>query len=142
MEVKTDIPQEVYLTGDINNLVQVMNNLVNNAIDAEREAQRKEIVINIEKDDNSLRLAVKDFGTGVSPEVKNRLFKQMITSKGTAGTGLGVFISSAVIRGKFGGEMWMTDNPEGGAVFWISIPLERVTFKDKTVQREHGNEKE
>ena len=142
MEVKTDIPQEVYLTGDINNLVQVMNNLVNNAIDAEREAQRKEIVINIEKDDSSLRLAVKDFGTGVSPEVKNRLFKQMITSKGTAGTGLGVFISSAVIRGKFGGEMWMTDNPEGGAVFWISIPLERVTFKDKTVQREHGNEKE
>ena len=53
MEVKTEIPQEVYLTGDINNLVQVMNNLVNNAIDAEREAQRKEIVINIEKDDSS-----------------------------------------------------------------------------------------
>ena len=142
MEIENHIPQDIYLTGDINNLVQVMNNLVNNAIDAECTAERKEIIIEIQKDHKFLQLAVKDFGTGVSPKVKDRLFKQMITSKGTAGTGLGVFISNAVIRGKFGGEMWMTDNPEGGAVFWISIPLERVTFKDQLVQREYIDEKE
>lgn len=131
--VENDIPQDIYLMGDINNLVQVMNNLVNNAIDAERMAERKEIIIGVRQEEDFLRIEVKDFGSGVPPEVKNRLFKQMITSKGAAGTGLGIYISNAVIRGKFGGEMGLDDNPEGGSVFWISIPMDRVTFREHMI---------
>ena len=48
---------------------------------------------------------------GVPEDIKNRLFKQMITNKGAQGTGLGVYISNTVIRAKFGGSMWMEDNP-------------------------------
>lgn len=140
MKIHTDIPQDICLVGDINNLVQVMNNLVSNAIDAEQNAERKEIIVEISKADNFLQIAVKDFGTGVSPEVKNRLFKQMITSKGTAETGLGVFISNAVIRGKFGGNMWMDDNPEGGSVFWVAIPFDRVILKEKLEQKGPSDE--
>ena len=51
------------------------------------------------------------------------LFKEMITSKGTMGTGLGLYISNTVVRGKFGGSMWVEDNPGGGAIFGMSIPL-------------------
>ena len=46
------------------------------------------------------------------------------------GTGLGLYISNAVIRGKFGGSMWMKDNPEGGSIFAVSIPLNRVEITD------------
>jgi two-component system sensor histidine kinase HupT/HoxJ len=61
----------------------------------------------------------------------------MITSKGTQGTGLGLYISNAVVRGKFGGTMWLKDNPGGGSIFGLSIPLENVTFAPK---KEEGKE--
>ena len=141
MEVVYEIPQDVYINGDINNLVQVMNNLVGNAIDAEKNAVCKDIIIRVLQTGGCLQIEVKDFGCGVSPQIKNRLFKQMITSKGTAGTGLGVYISNAVIRGKFGGDMGMRDNPEDGSTFWISIPMSKVVLKDKSMQREQSDEK-
>ena len=42
------------------------------------------------------------------------------------GTGLGLYISDAVVKGKFGGNMWVEDNPEGGAIVGVSIPLSEV----------------
>ena len=41
------------------------------------------------------------------------------------GTGLGLYISNAVVRGKFDGEVWLKDNPGGGAIFGITIPIDR-----------------
>lgn len=131
LEIKNEIPKEIRLQGDVNNLVQVMNNLVSNSIDAQRPLGKGVITIEISKTDKALKLCVKDTGIGVPEEIKPRLFKQMITSKGTLGTGLGVYISNAVVKGKFGGTMWMEDNPGGGSIFGISIPLENVTFTER-----------
>jgi two-component system sensor histidine kinase HupT/HoxJ len=123
-----DPQKRVVLSGDINNLIQVINNLVVNAIDAEKDAETKEIYIGIEEDETHLSLYVKDTGSGISPRVRERLFREMITSKGTKGTGLGLYISNAIVRGKFGGFMWARDNPTGGAIFGFSIPLEMVSI--------------
>jgi two-component system sensor histidine kinase HupT/HoxJ len=60
----------------------------------------------------------------------------MTTSKGTQGTGLGLYISNAVVRGKFGGSMWLEDNPGGGSIFGMSIPLENVILKPVSAGRE------
>ncbi len=122
------IDGDVLLHGDINNLVQVVNNLVSNSVDALEPKGGGVITIGIDADEKELNLTVMDHGTGVPPEVKQRLFKQMITSKGTMGTGLGIYISNVVIRGKFGGEMWFKDNEGGGSIFGISIPRESVRF--------------
>lgn len=78
----------------------------------------------IDKDESNLIIRVRDSGAGVSAKIKGRLFKEMVTSKGSLGSGLGLYISSTVVRGKFSGSMWMEDNPGGGAVFCVSIPLE------------------
>ena len=123
--------EEVWIHGDINNLVQVVNNLISNAIDAQKEGGRHEIVVGISRDEKQLMITVKDYGTGIPKEIREKLFKQMITSKGNMGTGLGVFISHTVIRAKFDGDMWMEDNPEGGSIFGISIPLENVILKEQ-----------
>ncbi len=125
------IGQNVVLHGDINNLVQVFNNLVSNAVDAQKKDGRRDIVLGIDRDDRYLLLTVRDYGTGVPADIKDRLFKQMITSKGSMGTGLGIYISNTVIRAKFEGTMWVEDNPEGGTVFGISIPLGLVTFRSQ-----------
>ena len=113
------------IQGDINNLVQVMNNLISNAIFAEKQTGGGDVTVTAEKQGGNLILAVKDTGPGVDPRVKAKIFKEMVTNKGNMGTGLGLYISNAVVRGKFDGEVWLKDNPGGGSIFGITIPIDR-----------------
>lgn len=126
-----DYNPEIYITmsGDINSLIQVLNNLITNAIDAQSQTDSDKVILGIRKDENYFSIYVKDRGKGVEPNIRERLFKEMTTSKGTKGTGLGLYISNAIIRGKFGGYMWLEDNPEGGSIFGLSIPLESVNIR-------------
>ena len=114
------------IRGDVNNLVQVLNNLLSNAIYSQKKVGGGDIVIGVKKDEDNLKIYVKDTGTGISAGVKERLFRAMVTNKGAHGTGLGLYISDAVVKGKFGGNMWVEDNPEGGAIVGVSIPLSEV----------------
>jgi signal transduction histidine kinase len=128
------------LTGDINNLIQVLNNLISNAIDAMGTKGGGKIEIGIEESPTHVSLYVKDSGPGINPNVKRKLFSEMTTTKGVKGTGIGLFISNAVVRGKFGGNMWANDNPEGGAIFGFSIPIELVKIQDfSTGEDSHEN---
>jgi C4-dicarboxylate-specific signal transduction histidine kinase len=130
LEIKNSISQDVILQGDINSMVQVVNNLVTNAVDAEKGMGGGVISILLEKTGEEFLIKVKDTGAGVPEDVKKKLFKQMITSKGAMGNGLGIYISNSVIKAKFNGRMWMEDNPEGGAIFGIAIPLQYVSFAE------------
>ena len=125
---ESDIKDDIILHGDANNLIQVLNNLISNAIYSQHKAGGGKIVLGVGLDEENLRIFVRDTGEGIDPRVREKLFREMTTSKGTQGTGLGLYISSAVVRGKFGGSMWLEDNPGGGAVFGMSIPLENVTL--------------
>jgi len=131
-----DTETQLILTGDINNLIQVLNNLISNAIDAQRQKDSDRIYMGLRLDDANLHIYVKDYGIGVDPHIRQRLFKEMITNKGTKGTGLGLYISNAVIRGKFGGQMWLEDNPDGGSIFGFSIPLENVKILRPVKERD------
>ncbi len=112
--------------GDINSLIQVLDNFISNSIYAQHD--KGEIVLGVSRDEEYLKIYVKDNGPGVSPRVKQRLFREMVTSKGTQGTGLGLYISQAVVHGNFGGTLWHEDNPEGGSIFGMSIPIDRIVL--------------
>lgn len=116
------VPPELLLNGDVNNLVQVLNNLIDNAVYSMKETGGK-IILNPYLEDEFIIIKVADHGPGISPEVKKKLFHSMITTKGANGTGLGLYSSEGLIRGKFGGSMWVEDNPAGGAVFYVKIPV-------------------
>jgi signal transduction histidine kinase len=124
------------LMGDINNLIQVLNNLISNAIDATSMTGGGKIEIGIDENQEYLDIYVKDTGPGINPNVKRKLFNEMTTTKGVKGTGIGLFISNAVVRGKFGGNMWAKDNPEGGAIFGLSIPIELVKITKYDISEE------
>ncbi|MBP3334040.1 MAG: hypothetical protein J6M35_08355 [Clostridia bacterium] len=124
-----DKSEEISLEGDINNLVQVIGNLLSNSIYAQKQTGGGEIEIEICHDESNLKILVKDRGTGISPKVLDKLFKSMVTSKGIMGTGLGLYISNAVIRSKFKGEMWGENREGGGSIFGISIPLEMIHIR-------------
>jgi signal transduction histidine kinase len=121
--------EEISLEGDINNLVQVIGNLLSNSIFAQKQQGGGDIEIEICHDEAQLKIIVKDRGCGISPNVLDKLFKSMVTNKGTMGTGLGLYISNAVIRSKFNGEMWGENREGGGSIFGIAIPLESVHIR-------------
>lgn len=130
-QLKVDYDQNkvISLQGDINNLIQVVDNLLSNAIYAQKQVGGGEIEIQIYTDREHLHIAVKDRGQGISPNVREKLFKTMVTSKGTMGTGLGLYISNIVIKGKFSGHLWVRDREGGGSIFGMAIPLERVQIR-------------
>ena len=125
----------ITLHGDINNLVQVLGNLVSNAIFAQKETGGN-IIIGMHEDHGKLKIFVKDQGTGIPENVRDRLFKEMVTSKGTQGSGLGLYISNAVVRGKFNGTMWAANNPDGGATIGMTIPLEATEQTQPVIDKE------
>ena len=129
--VEKDYDVRLTLSGDINSLIQVLNNLISNAIYAEKEAEEKKIFLAAHQDKDRLRITVTDTGKGIDPNVADKLFKEMVTTKGTHGTGLGLYISSTTIKGKFGGEMWHMNAPVHGAVFGIDIPISENTQQDE-----------
>ena len=129
LDVHNEIEQEIALQGDINNLIQVVNNLISNAIHAQKLNGAGAIEVDIYKDEEYLQIAIKDRGKGVSPHVRVKLFKSMVTSKGAKGTGLGLYISNIVIKGKFEGHLWMKEREGGGSIFGIAIPLRLVNMR-------------
>ena len=123
LEVNLEVPSDTKLEGDVNSLVQVVNNLITNAIQAYNGVKGEKIEIRVRKDSSNLIISVSDHGMGMSNEVKDKLFKSMVTTKGKNGTGLGLFMSYSTIKGHFNGEITFESELNVGTTFNIILPL-------------------
>ena len=108
--------------GDVNSMVQVLDNIVVNAIQA-YEGKGGEVILKVVREGNTLLITVCDFGKGIDEKIKDRLFKEMVTTKGKYGTGLGLYMSYSTIKGMFRGNMWFESSPDQGTKFYIQVPL-------------------
>lgn len=123
LDVNLEAPSDTKLKGDVNSLVQVVNNLITNAIQAYNGVKGEKIEIRVRKDYSNLIISVSDHGMGMSNEVKDKLFKSMVTTKGKNGTGLGLFMSYSTIKGHFNGEMTFESELNVGTTFNVILPL-------------------
>lgn len=105
MNINMNVDDMISLSGNVNSLVQVINNIISNAIQAYNGETNKCIDLSFNKDGNNIVISVQDYGCGMPSEVKDKLFKEMITTKGKNGTGLGMFMSYSTIRGHFSGDI-------------------------------------
>lgn len=121
--IKVNRNTEIY--GDINSLVQILDNIIINAIQA-YEGRRGTIELIIEGNKDSILFAIKDYAKGIPESIKGRLLKEMVTTKGKDGTGLGMYMSYSTIRGLFGGKMWFESEEGKGTTFFIQLPYEKV----------------
>ena len=107
-------------------LNQVFMNILGNAIDAilETETELKTIVITTtQTDDNLVKVSIKDNGSGIPEEIKNKLFDPFFTTKPIGkGTGLGLSIAFQIIE-KHQGKIKVISEPKKGTEFVISLPL-------------------
>ena len=151
------VSKNTKIHGNVNSLVQVVDNLITNSIYAYGPADSiqqatvngssfvkgngadfgsgkaigqtiSEISTNriidliICKKSDNIVISITDYGSGMTEEVKNKLFKQMITTKGHNGSGLGLFMSYSTIKGNFQGDMNFTSELGKGTTFNIILP--------------------
>jgi signal transduction histidine kinase len=111
-------PKDVIVEADKGRLSQVLTNLLSNAV---KFTEKGTITIHTSESDKEVIVSVRDTGTGIDPEVYQKLFSKFIT-KSDRGTGLGLFISKSIIE-SHGGRIWAENNPDGfGATFYFSLP--------------------
>lgn len=123
LNVKIDTDPTISLNGNVNSLVQVINNMISNAIQAYNGETNKYIDMIVSKNGNDIIISIQDYGCGMSKEVKDKLFKEMITTKGKNGTGLGLFMSYSTIRGHFNGNITFDSEVGIGTTFNVVLPL-------------------
>ncbi len=116
-----DIDMNTEIKGELNNLVQIFDNIIINAIQA-YDGESGEISFIVSRKENTIEFSLRDHGRGIPQEVQKKLFKEMITTKGKNGTGLGLYMSYSTIKGRFGGNLWFTSAPGAGTTFYITIP--------------------
>jgi two-component system, OmpR family, sensor histidine kinase VicK len=121
---KKESSSPLLVEADRGRLIQVISNLLNNAIKFTKEEGT--ITVATEKRSNNnielLLVRVKDTGTGIADDIMPRLFEKFVT-RSEKGIGLGLFISKSIIEAH-GGSIWAENNADGkGATFTFNLPL-------------------
>ena len=124
--ISNEVPEVIHADGV--RLRQVVTNLVGNAI---KFTEKGGVLVSVDvvhgKDGGSLRFLVRDTGIGVPEELRAKIFEEFVQADSKAGRqsngyGLGLSISKKLVEA-MGGEMGLMDAPDGGSIFWMSLPL-------------------
>ncbi len=111
----------VKLRSHENDLMQALTVLVNNAGDS-YQGKGGVVRVLLAMKWSRLVIRVEDRGCGIRSDVAEKLFREMITTKGKHGTGLGLYTTYAIIRGRFHGSIVFITSPQG-TQFTLELPL-------------------
>ncbi|MBF0120147.1 MAG: hybrid sensor histidine kinase/response regulator [Desulfobacterales bacterium] len=117
VEIFCEIPEEANKIWANHNIQQVFLNLINNALDAVKESQIKQIYISSYIEEQWVKIRIKDTGIGILPQDIDKIFAPFFTTKPVGqGTGLGLMICRNIIEA------------HGGRIVCESIQGENTTF--------------
>jgi signal transduction histidine kinase len=120
--VKTEVEPGLTLIGDRGKFSLILQNLVNNAIDA-YEGAEGEVWVRMRQSGESLVLAVADEGCGIPEAIRPRIYDYLFTTKDVGkGTGLGLSIVHSIVTSNFNGDISVESEPEVGTTFTIRFP--------------------
>jgi C4-dicarboxylate-specific signal transduction histidine kinase len=109
--------------GDRVQLQQVIINLLINGVEAMASVtdRARELLIQSHYEADQVHVAVRDSGVGIDSGTAERLFSAFFTTK-PSGMGMGLSISRSIIRAH-GGRLWVSPNPDYGAAFQFTVPV-------------------
>lgn len=101
-------------------------NLVSNALEAcasrpGLESARVQVKVVELPEEKSTAFEVLDNGPGLAPEIQEKLFREMVSTKGSAGTGLGMVVTEKILR-EHSGKVRFHCGPRDGTLFQLVIP--------------------
>ncbi|EKD54152.1 MAG: multi-sensor hybrid histidine kinase [uncultured bacterium] len=117
---------DVMVNVDRDRFIQVMTNLISNAVKFSRKGGKVVIKIGLVKV-QKVRVAIEDQGHGIAKEFQSRIFQKFsqadsTTTRKKGGTGLGLSISKAIID-QFSGSIGFKSDPEMGTIFYFELPI-------------------
>ena len=108
-------------------------NIMENAIEActkDKTKKLHKVVFGVRKREDKITLEISDNGIGLDSETQEKIFTPFFSSKGSKGTGLGLFVSNTIIQ-QHGGKISVKSTPGYGALFRIEIPrIPPASLKD------------
>ena len=104
-------------------------NFLENAVDAceDVEDEQRQVELSASGTPDHVVITVKDQGQGMDKETRDKIFTLFFSSKGSKGTGLGLFISNQTIE-KHGGSISVNSEPGKGSTFTITLPRKQPTI--------------
>jgi signal transduction histidine kinase len=120
-------PDALPIMGDRVQLQQVILNLVVNGVDAMSDTRSEERIISIRtwRVENFAELSVSDRGLGIPEGKLKQIFEPFFTSK-AEGMGMGLSIARTIVEAH-NGQIWAENGGNGGALFWIKLPIAHDT---------------
>jgi len=131
-ERDADLPARVH--GDPNRLLQILNNLVDNAI---KFTHHGLVTVRMKAQGEWIRLEVQDSGRGIPRELQAHIFRRfehadVQTNRAFGGTGLGLTLCEKLVT-LHGGQIGVDSQEGRGACFWFEIPLQAAQSTDLLV---------
>ena len=125
-----------FIRADRTRLKQVLLNLLSNAIKYNQKGGSVELNVEL-KDENILRISIRDTGMGIEPEKQEELFKPFnrlnAENSEIEGTGIGLAITRSLIE-MMGGDIAVESEPGKGSCFWFELPTETFPMKDSAAE--------
>ena len=123
--VFTPLQPDVRVNVDASRLIQVLTNLISNAVKFSN--QGSEINITLEKQGNTVRVSVLNRGPGIPDNFKSRVFEKfsqanVSTTRSENGTGLGLAICKELVE-RFGSSMQFKSTPDKETIFYFDLPV-------------------
>ena len=125
IEVEKSAETEIYLQTYMNELIQVILNILNNAIDALvlSNVKNPRIVVSVKNKKDSLVIIIKDNAGGIGEEEISKIFEPYFSTKGKNGTGLGLYMSQMIIQKQFNGKIDVVSSEKGS---FFSVEIDKV----------------
>lgn len=126
-QIKVALDDSVEILGDRNRIGQVITNLLSNAI--KYSPNSDEVLVETILEKSQIKLLVRDFGIGISSKNQENVFDQFFRADGFlqntfAGLGLGLFISSKIMK-RHHGDLAVNSAEGKGSTFTITLPLKK-----------------
>jgi signal transduction histidine kinase len=115
--------KDFILFGYENEFKQVILNIVNNSKDEflEKNIKNGAVYITVDKDGKNIMIKICDNAGGIPNNIISKIFDPYFTTKGVQGTGIGLYMSKAIIENNMGGKLSVR-NIDDGVEFMIELP--------------------
>jgi len=122
IDIHLTVPiDEMFVFADKDQIIRVLNNLINNAIQAIPDDRRGLIYISLDSNQRNAIVCVRDNGTGIPEDLQPKVFLPNFTSK-SSGTGLGLAMCQQIIEAA-NGKIYFKTIPGKGTSFFVELPL-------------------
>jgi K+-sensing histidine kinase KdpD len=126
IQLPLDLPLVI---ADSRRSTQVIVNLLSNA--NKYAPQGSHIVVRAVNDEEHIRIEIVDRGPGIPEDKRSEIFRRFAyivqdeRASAQYGAGLGLSVVKAIVEAQ-GGTIGVADNPEGGSIFWFTLPFKEA----------------